>query len=344
MEDFMLFDNDDFETFVELSKEEEINKQESKLKYKNCDECNIQMSPDINNTLTCMNCGFIKTVIIENTEYEPSMSGYNTNSYAHMPIKCVGKHSSIFQKQLRNDTSQYSIIQETHLRRALEKLNNKSQGLIIPKNIISSVVSQYKIMKNTVKDKIKVNPLDKSLIHRGEILKGVVGALIYYECLNEGIVRKPKEISNWYGICENNLSKGDKILRDLEAKNIIKLPINVNNDKISIISHLKRTGIDLDNQYFLIDILEKLDELKIGNPNARQSTKIAALIFMLVISKKYNISPETIREEFTISVSTFKAFYLEIFKNKHHIQDVLDKHNIVLPDKIPRKARSNKNL
>ncbi len=153
-------------------------------------------------------------------------------------------------------------------------------------------------------------------------------------------MRKPKEISNWYDISENDLSKGDKILRDLDENNIIKLPINENNNEIYIISYLKRTNIELENQHFLLEVLDRIDNLKIGNPNARLSTKISSLIFMLVISKKYNITPEMISFEFNISVSTFKTFYLEIYKNKSHIQDILSKYDIVLPDKIPRKSRT----
>ena len=95
------------------------------------------MQPNINNTLTCIGCGFVKVSIIENNEFEPSMNGYNTNCNFHIPIKCVGKNSFQYQKQLRNNTSQYSIIQESNLKRVLEKLNYQSSGLIIPKNIIN---------------------------------------------------------------------------------------------------------------------------------------------------------------------------------------------------------------
>lgn len=330
MDAFELFDDDYFENYINISKEDKINENESKIKYKNCTECNIQMQPNINNTLTCNNCGFIKSVIIENSEYEPSMNGYNTNSNFHIPIKCVGKNSFQYQKQLRNNTSQYSIIQETNLKRILERLNYQSDGLLIPKNIITNVLIQYKIIRDTSK------------IHRGDILKGIIGSLLYYECLKEGIVRKPKEISHWYNISENDLSKGDKLLRDLEEKNIIKLPINKNNDDNYILSYLKRAGIDIEYRHLLRDLLERIDDLKIGNPNARLSTKISSLLFLLVISKKFNISAEAISEEFNISISTFKTFYLEIFKNKKLIDDILIKYEITLPDKLPRKQRINK--
>ena len=201
---------------------------------------------------------------------------------------------------------------------------------VIPKNIISNVLEQYKIIR------------ELSKIHRGEILKGIIGSLIYYECLKEGIVRKPKELANWYSISEKDLSKGDKILRELEENNIIKLQININNNDIYIASYLKRIGIDDKYQHFLNDLLERLEEKKIGNPNARLSTKVSAILFLLIISKEMSITTEELSKEFEISVSTFKVYYLEIIKNSNLINDILEKYNIILPKKIPRKVRQNK--
>ena len=217
--DFEAFNDEDFDRLYNETME---NKSENfdANSYKKCDNCDIQMSPNINNTLLCKGCGFMKTTIIDNTEYEPSMTDYNTSSNYHVPIKCVGKNAYQYQKQLRNNTSQYCIIQETNLRRKLEKLNFNSEVIKLPKNILANVLLQYKIIRDTSK------------IHRGEILKGMIGALLYYECLKEGIVRKPKEISNWFKINENDLSKGDKILRDLDEKGIIKLPLYDDNNEI----------------------------------------------------------------------------------------------------------------
>lgn len=328
MEDFELCNENDFDLFLNSDFTNKVDI--SNNNYKNCDDCNIQMQPNINNTLTCPNCGFIKNVIIENLEYEPSMSGYNTNENYHIPIKCIGKNSFQYQKYLRNNTSQYSIIQETTLKKLLEKLNYQSDDFVIPKNIISNVLIQYKKIRETSK------------IHRGEILKGILGSLIYYECLKEGIIRKPKELARWYSISENDLSKGDKILRELEEKGIIELPINKDFNIEYINCYLKRIDIDIKYEVFLIELLNEINKLKIGNPNARLSTKIASLIFLLIISKKYNISADEIAKEFDISVSTFKSFYMEIFKNKEKLTVIFEKYDIKLPDKIPRKSRSNK--
>jgi transcription initiation factor TFIIIB Brf1 subunit/transcription initiation factor TFIIB len=328
MDDFELCNDDDFNILLNSRFNESVNI--SNNDYKKCINCDIQMQPNINNTLTCPTCGYIKNVIIENLEYEPSMAGYNTNENYHIPIKCIGKNAFQYQKYLRNNTSQYSIIQETTLKKLLEKLNYQSEDFVIPKNIISNVLNQYKKIRETSK------------IHRGEILKGILGSLIYYECLKEGIIRKPKELAKWYSISENDLSKGDKILRELEEEGIIELPINKDFNLEYISSYLKRINIDIKYEAFLIELLNNINDLKIGNPNARLSTKIASLIFLLIISKKYNITSEEIAKEFDISISTFKSFYMEIFKNKDKLKTLFDKYNIELPDKIPRKSRVNK--
>jgi transcription initiation factor TFIIIB Brf1 subunit/transcription initiation factor TFIIB len=328
MDDFELCNDDDFDILLNARFNENLNI--SNNDYKKCINCDIQMQPNINNTLTCPTCGYIKNVIIENLEYEPSMSGYNTNENYHIPIKCIGKNAFQYQKYLRNNTSQYSIIQETTLKKLLEKLNYQSEDFVIPKNIISNVLNQYKKIRETSK------------IHRGEILKGILGSLIYYECLKEGIIRKPKELAKWYSISENDLSKGDKILRELEEEGIIELPINKDFNLEYISSYLKRINIDIKYETFLIELLNTINNLKIGNPNARLSTKIASLIFLLIISKKYNITSEEIAKEFDISISTFKSFYMEIFKNKDKLKTLFEKYNIELPDKIPRKSRVNK--
>lgn len=305
--------------------------------YKFCEDCNILMDVDVNNTLTCSNCGIIKNISTENNEYEPSMNGYNTNSNFHIPIKCVGTNSFQYQKQLRNSTSQYSIVQETNLRRKLERLNFRSKTIFIPKKIIESVIQQYKLIRETDK------------IHRGDIFNGIIGSLVYYECLKSGIVRKHKEISDWYGITENDLSKGDKIVRILEEKKILKLPIYEDNDYKYIESYLKRTDIDLSYSGFMIELLERIEELKVGNHNARLSTKISAIIFLIVVSEKEGVSAsfkevpyysaEDLSNEFSISISTFKTFYSDINKNKELIFDILSKYGIKLPNKLPRKKR-----
>lgn len=330
--------------FEELSSLIDINAAEATPEsYKVCPDCDTNMETDINNSLTCKGCGFIKQISTENNEYEPSMNGYNTNGNFHIPIKCVGANSFQYQKQLRNSTSQYSVVQETNLRRRLDRLNFNSSGLFIPKAVIEKVVTQYKVIRETDK------------IHRGDIFNGIIGSLIYYECLKSGIVRKHKEISDWFNISESDLSKGDKIIRFLEEKKILSLPIYENNNAKYIKSYLLRSKMSLDYGFFMEKLLDIIEEKKIGNHNARLSTKVSAILYLIFLSNKSEtenvfslgklepvtntISPDNIAKEFSISASTFKTFYTAIYNSKDmpELQELFIQYGCELPVKKSRK-------
>ncbi len=336
------FDFDELSSLIDIS---ESSESMSISDYKFCEDCNVIMESDINNTLTCKACGFIKQISTENNEYEPSMSGYNTNGNFHIPIKCVGANSFQYQKQLRNTTSQYSIVQESNLRRRLEKLNFASNDLCIPKAVIGKVVAQYKIIRETDK------------IHRGDIFNGIIGSLIYYECLQSGIVRKHKEISNWFKISESDLSKGDKIIRILEEKKILTLPIYENNNDKYINSYLLRARMSQDYQHFMSGLLDVIETKKIGNHNARLSTKVSAILYVINMATKkateheyslgkldpFNVDAEFIAKEFSISASTFKSFYTAIYNSKDmpELVELFELFGCELPSKKTRKSTRN---
>ncbi len=324
----LALDDADFDKLMSETMEDAKGK-DIQSNYRVCENCGIDMLPDINNMLFCKQCGLVQKCITDNNNYEPSMSGYNTNSTQHIPIRCVGKDSFKYQHELRVSTSQYAIIQESNLRRQLEGRNFKSDGLMIPKSVITSAIEQYKLIRKTSK------------IHRGDVLKGILASIIYYECVKQGIVRKSKEICDWYDISENDMSKGDKILRTLEEKKVLDLPINDDNDEEYVSSYLKRMGMPMEFKPVMLEILCRLDKLRIGNPNARLSTKVSALVFMFTIAKNIDIQADTISKEFNIAVSTFKAFYTDVVKKKSALQDIFDKYGIEIPDKLPRKRRKS---
>jgi hypothetical protein len=106
------------------------------------------------------------------------------------------------------------------------------------------------------------------------------------------------------------------------------------------------------------EFLEVVEEYKIGNHNARLSTKVSAILFAVVISTKYiteekysagkleptpHMTADDISKEFSISISTFKTFYADINKHKEeeHISSICKKYGITIPDKLPRKKKKN---
>ncbi len=299
--------------------------------YKLCINCNTHMNININNLYSCKTCGYIKNITTDNNEYESSLENYNTNSNYNFPIKCVGNNAYNYQKCMRNISSEYNIIQESNIKNKLYKLNYQSDNLLIPKNIIQNVIDQYKFIRNNYN------------VYRGDILKGILGSLIYYECLKEKIMRKPKEIANWCKISESNLSKGDKIIKNLYEEGVLQIDIKKNNEYDYITSYLIRLDIDLKYADFLYELLIYINTYKIGNLNSRISTKVVSIIYLLILSNNIDIKINKLSEEFDISISTFKSYYNVLYKNSEILIPVFEKYNILPPVKLPRQYKKNLN-
>ena len=324
MDEFELIDENEFNDIITT-----IDKNILEIEnYKLCINCNIQMNININNLYTCCKCGYIKHITTDNNEYEASLDNYNTNNNYNIPVKCVGAKSYNYQKCIRNSTSEYNTLQENNIKNKLYKLNYQSEKISIPKNIISSAIEQYKFIRSNYN------------VFRGDILKGILGSLIYYECLKEKIIRKPREIAQWCKINESNLSKGDKIVRNLHEEGVLKLYINKNLEHDFINSYLIRLGIDLKYCDFLYELLIYINTYKIGNLNSRLSTKVASIIYLLILSKDIQITIDSISAEFDISISTFKTYYNNIYKKKEILQPVFKKYEIIGPLKLQRKNSS----
>ena len=332
MDKFKLVDFDDFSAYFDI-KEEDV----ADIDYKICPKCNIQMSFKITNEYICQECGLSKGNITATDDYNmASGNSYNTLNSSSTPLKCVGTNSFKFQCLLRNNSS-YSVIQENHIKTTLFRLNyNNCNELNIPKDILLSVNEQYKSIRKS------------NNIYRGQILKGILAALTYYECLRQGLTHKPKEISSWFNIDSNNLSKGEKIVRSLIEEGIIDLKLEEIETKIDnsfIESYSKRIGLNASYLPFLHELLEEVDRQRIVNLNSKSSTKAISLIYLVIVCKKIPITQDDLYEEFKISRSTFKQMTNSILKHCDLLTCVFEKYDIPKIYAVPRvsKPRAKKN-
>lgn len=328
MDQFKLIDESDFDDIVENVCDDTPDSTNSDINYKLCINCNKHMNVDINNMYICIECGYIKNMITENTSYEVSTTNYNTNNTFYMPIKCVGPLSYSYQKCIRNNTSEYKKIQETNIKNKIFHFNYNYEKINIPKNIISIAVDQYKKIRNN------------NRVYRGDILNGIICGLIYYECLKESIAINPKDIANWAGISENNMSKGDKIIKTLQDEGVLILPENENMDYDFIRSYLIKLSINQKYLNFLYELLQTINMYKICNINSRISTKTAGLVYLIIKCENLEISVDNISIEFGICVSTFKTYYTNVLKHKDIITPIFDKYEIMFP-KPTRRSKKN---
>lgn len=326
---FDLISKDELEN-IKYDEIELLNNKDIEEGYKKCNECNITMNSNINNSYSCPQCGYIKHITTENQCYEKIYEHYNVSNTCHMPLKYIGKNSYKLQQNLRNSTSNYNPIQESFIKKFLNGCNSESVDFIIPQNIIIETCELYK--------SIRLN----SKVFRGEILKGVLASLVYYISLKEGITRKPKEIAKWASIKESDLSTGDKHIRKLQEEGILNIVTNKNLNDDYISTYIYRLNINPNYIDFLKELLIELNNKKIGNVNSRTSTKVTGLIYLLCITENINLGKELnidksneqiISDEFLISISTFKLYYSIILKNKDKIIHVFEKNNITFPNR-----------
>lgn len=327
MDQFKLIDDSEFDNIVDevTSSIDELNSDDTN--YKMCVNCNKHMNVDINNMYICIECGYIKNMITENTSYEVSTTNYNTNNTFYMPIKCVGPLSYSYQKCIRNNTSEYKKIQENNIKNKILHFNYNYEKINIPKNIISVAIDQYKKIRNN------------KHVYRGDILNGIICGLIYYECLKESIAINPKDIANWAGISENNMSKGDKIIKILQDDGVLTIPENENMEYDFIKSYLIKLNIDHKYLTFLYDLLQNINMYKICNINSRISTKTAGLVYLIIKCENLDISVEDISTEFGICISTFKTYYTNVMKHKEIITPVFEKYEIAFPKNTRRSKK-----
>ena len=168
---FELIDNNEFNK-IKINK---IEIEDEKNNYRLCKKCNTVMNSNINNKYICNNCGYIKNISTDNIEYESSLESYNISNTCHMPIIYKGIKSYKYQQQLRNTTSSYNQIQESIIKKTLNKFNTGSTNFLISQNIIMETIEIYKQIREYGK------------VYRGEILKGILGSIVYYLCLKEGL-------------------------------------------------------------------------------------------------------------------------------------------------------------
>ena len=289
--------------------------------YKKCKKCDEEMEVNSNNTMLCIKCGCIEHVITENNEYEKSSSAnYNTNDSYHLSVKCTGQGSYIYQKTIRNYTSNYGNIHKNFI---VKKLNSKyfqNNKINIPKDIINNATATYIQMKND-------GNMEK---YRASVLDGLLGTIIYYECLNNNIAVKQKEIADWFGININKITKTDKIIKELNTDDKFNID-KLDHKFIFINSFCKRINIPDNYIKLLYEILLYIEEKKIGNKDSKLSTKTASLIYVLIISDKtLNITDLAIVNEFDVSLSTMKTFYKNLIKHYEKINIIFNKYDINL--------------
>jgi transcription initiation factor TFIIIB Brf1 subunit/transcription initiation factor TFIIB len=303
-----------------------------------CKSCNISMDVKFNNRYICSNCG----VIIDNIEVIDmstmiSDGNYNTNSNSNTQLRCIGSHSYKYQALLKNNYS-YNLTQEQNIKKLLfdcnYKHNTTNQRINIAKDVLLNVAEKFKPIR------------EYKYIYRGTILCSILAAITYYECLDLQLSHKPIEISNWFEIDTVNYSKGDKIVKSLVSRGILKVNIhheNINNN--FIYRYATCLGFDSKQINFLQELMDVVSKNKILNPNAKASTKALGILYLYILTTNMNITYSELKVKFNASYGTIHNMIIDLTKKMHKMEHVFNKYNIpTIITKIKKSKNNSKSV
>lgn len=318
-----------FDKFIEDDNEDDATYNQ-KLKCNTiilCEVCNTAMSRKDAQCCICYTCGLEYDIeLIDSESYSGDiLHSYNATDNSHVAFKIVGSCKSAHAQnvKLMGMTSEYNIVRT---RRILQKINAwiyQIEGDTIPSSVCRDTAETYSKLQES-----------EFLVKRAGGLNGVLASLLYNKCIEHGVPKKPKIIASITGIQDNQLSDGDRILRQMANKGVLKIPDGYGEYTDFIDQYFEKLDINEHANYkqFVIDLIEVSDVsyIKIGTNSARPTTRCAGCIFILCQQLKLHISRDRIAEECNISKSTFARFVnmIEEYKNKKFIKDVFIKHSI----------------
>ena len=307
--------------------------QEDEEKFQYCSSCNIPMNKT-NSGLECPTCHATKEVIGDIRDCSEESTGVLKTSYGG---QYGGKKTTVMSNQDNSKSQKKQIVDQ------LTRLNEQYLGPKFPTAILESTAARYNDIQKTAVQIFDENGEIcgmKKFVRRSSIKDEILGALLYYECIDKECSRKKKDIADFMQLVSNGISRGDTILRDLHNSGKITIPIHIEptND------FTKRYLISLDLYKFdeygdatetsirYYEFVEKLvarsNELRISW-NSIGSSKIVGAIWILINKLNLNITHIALTNACDgIRKNTFTRFSKEVEAKISVFKDIFSKYEI----------------
>lgn len=310
---------DDFESLfksIESNDFRESIEDELAISYNCCPLCVIPMSVKATNQYVCSACGFLnESVEVSDTVTIASDMNYNCMSNG---LRCTGLNATRYQVILRAQSSN-DLSPEVHIRNILFAYNHAigKEGAI-PKDILLNVCEQFKHVRT------------EGTIFRGTILRAILAAMAYYECLRNKLLFKPSDIYHWFNVDSQTYSKGDKKVREMLDHGFLSEDLREIKAEKSYI-HAYATKLELPDEHiaFLLELMDFITEKKLLNPNAKSSTRALCVLHMFLVATKHPIKPEEFRTMFKCNYGTIRTIALDLFHVNETLYPLFEQHGIL---------------
>lgn len=289
--------------------------------YNYCPDCEILMDLS-GNDYQCSNCGLTSSAESERGRDIEESSGGSIRI-------TTGPNRGRF----RNVNSDYSKTQKKNLLDQLLMRQSQYTGAKFPRNVLNAAADQYnrnqKVIKEDCLDDNGVVKGQKKFVRRGSMKDEILAALIYFEGIREGSVRKKKDIATFMGLSTCGFARGEDILRNLEAEGLINIPVNDEPIEGFVERYLEALGLDNpDYSNFIVDIVKKSETAKIGM-GSQISSKIVGSIWIIITQHKLKITSQTLEKSADeTKKNTFMKFYKVVFENINAFAEIFRTYNI----------------
>lgn len=319
--DLSEFELVDDKLFDELEMSDVVNNN-NEIDY--CYDCDMKMQISADH-YKCQQCGQISKLRVDINDE----SKHNSNNAIRINNgKGKGRYYNVNSDYTK---IQYKVIMDQLIQNQTDYISVSSSSF--PMSVLEAAATKY----NKIQKEVPTPILDESgniigqkkFVHRGDIKNEVLAALIYFAFIDEGIVRKKKDIATFMKLPSAGLSRGENLLRNLEATGEIELPIN----KEPIIGFVDRyfeiLNIDSPNyKLFVIDIVDTSETINLGM-SSHIPSKIVGTMWLLIQKCKLNINSDQLgKAADDIKKNTFMKFFNILKVNTIKFKDIFTRHNI----------------
>ncbi len=323
---------DDFEScFAEIisGNTNESIEDELAITYNSCPQCNIPMAVKTNNQYICSNCGLLNESI-EVVDMNTTTSNMNYNSMS-IGLRCVGANAHRYQTILRSQSNNEAS-PEVHIRNILFSYNHKiGKDGMIPKYILLNVLDQFKYTRM------------EGTIYRGTILRAIIAAMTYYECLRHKLLFKPCDIYSWFDVDSQTYSKGDKKVHEMLDHGFLSDDLReINAEHSYLNAYATKLELDETTIEFLEELMNFVADNKLLNPNAKSTTRALCVLHLYLTAVKHPIKPEDFKKIFKCNYGTIRTISLDLFHESKRLIPIFKKYDIAYDNLNSQTEKSKK--
>jgi len=285
------------------------------ITYNYCTNCNIPMSVNTNNQYTCSKCGLLnESVEVIDMNTTTSNMNYNTMSNG---LRCIGSNAYRYQTLLRSQSNN-GASPEIHIRNILFSFNHKiGKDGVIPKYILLNVLDQFKYMRT------------EGTIYRGTILRAIIAAMTFYECLRNKLLYKPSDIYKWFDVDSQTYSKGDKKVHEMLDHGFLSDDLReINAEHSYLFAYATKLELTDEVIEFLEELMDYVTDNKLFSPNAKPTTRALCILHMFLVATQHPIKPDEFKKMCKCNYGTIRTISLDLFYASKRLIPIFKKHNI----------------